>query len=146
MSREMALLVEAFGYGWADLQWFTVNAMKSAFIPFDERLAMINEVIKPGYAELLPSAPVRQPVGGVHRGLQVGPRLRVRAEIAVQDPGDLPDSHPGVRIQPAVVGQHVLQPLKMAGGTPGQVELRLVRPPARAGGGGQHAQLVEQGR
>jgi adenosine deaminase len=26
--------------------------MKSAFIPFDERLAMINEVIKPGYAEL----------------------------------------------------------------------------------------------
>ena len=34
------------------MQWFTVNAMKSAFIPFDERLAMINEVIKPGYAEL----------------------------------------------------------------------------------------------
>ena len=51
MSREMALLVEAFGYGWADLQWFTINAMKSAFIPFDERLAIIN-VIKPGYAVL----------------------------------------------------------------------------------------------
>ena len=32
MTREMALLVEAFGYGWADLQWFTINAMKSAFI------------------------------------------------------------------------------------------------------------------
>ena len=53
MSREFALLAEAFGYGWADLQWFTVNAMKSAFIGFDERLALINEVIKPGYAELL---------------------------------------------------------------------------------------------
>jgi adenosine deaminase len=52
MSREMALLVEAFGYGWAELQWFTINAMKSAFIPFDERLAIINEVIKPGYARL----------------------------------------------------------------------------------------------
>jgi len=52
MSREMALLVEAFGYGLAQLQWFTVNAMKSAFIPFDERLALINEVIKPGYAKL----------------------------------------------------------------------------------------------
>ena len=38
MSREMALLVEAFGYGWTELQWFTINAMKSAFIPFDERL------------------------------------------------------------------------------------------------------------
>nr|MDT0658003.1 adenosine deaminase [Micromonospora sp. DSM 115978] len=53
MSREMALLTEAFGYGWAELQWFTINAMKSAFIPFDERLAIINEIIKPAYAKLL---------------------------------------------------------------------------------------------
>jgi adenosine deaminase len=53
MSRELALLVEAFGYGWAELQWFTVNAMKSAFIPFDERLQLINDVIKPAYAKLL---------------------------------------------------------------------------------------------
>ncbi|MBO4205522.1 adenosine deaminase [Micromonospora echinofusca] len=53
MSREMALLVEAFGYGWAELRWFTINAMKSAFIPFDERLALIDEVIKPAYAELM---------------------------------------------------------------------------------------------
>ena len=30
----------------------TINAMKSAFIPFDERLALINDVIKPGYAAL----------------------------------------------------------------------------------------------
>jgi len=53
MSREMALLVDAFGYGWTDLQWFTINAMKSSFIPFDERLVLINEVIKPGYAKLI---------------------------------------------------------------------------------------------
>jgi len=53
MSRELALLADAFGYGWADLQWFTINAMKSAFLHFDERLAIINEQIKPGYAELL---------------------------------------------------------------------------------------------
>ena len=26
--------------------------MKSAFLPFDERLAIIDEVIKPGYAAL----------------------------------------------------------------------------------------------
>ena len=50
MSSEMAALAETFGYGWADLRWFTINAMKSAFIPFDERLALINDVIKPGYA------------------------------------------------------------------------------------------------
>jgi adenosine deaminase len=30
-----------------------VNAMKSSFIGFDERLALINDVIKPGYAALL---------------------------------------------------------------------------------------------
>jgi adenosine deaminase len=53
MSREMALLVDAFGYGWRDLSWFTINAMKSAFISFDERLALINDVIKPGYAALM---------------------------------------------------------------------------------------------
>jgi adenosine deaminase len=53
MSREMELLVDAFGYGWADLRWFTINAMKSAFIPFDDRLDIINDAIKPGYAQLL---------------------------------------------------------------------------------------------
>jgi adenosine deaminase len=53
MTREMALLVQAFDYDWTDLQWFTINAMKSAFIPFDDRLDLINRVIKPGYAELL---------------------------------------------------------------------------------------------
>jgi adenosine deaminase len=53
MSREFALLSEAFGYGWTDLRWFTVNAMKSAFLPFDERLRLIEDVIKPGYEELL---------------------------------------------------------------------------------------------
>ena len=52
MSHEFEQLVAAFGYGLHDLQWFTVNAMKSAFIPFDARLALINDVIKPRYAEL----------------------------------------------------------------------------------------------
>ena len=52
MTREMTLLSDAFGYGLKDLEWFTINAMKSAFIPFDQRLAIINEQIKPGYAEL----------------------------------------------------------------------------------------------
>ncbi|MBE9375144.1 adenosine deaminase [Saccharopolyspora sp. HNM0983] len=54
MSSEFAELHEAFGYGWADLRWLTVNAMKSAFIGFDERLDVINNVLKPGYAQLVP--------------------------------------------------------------------------------------------
>lgn len=53
MSQEMHRLVEAFGYGWSDLERFTINAMKSAFIHFDERLAVIDEVIKPRYAVLV---------------------------------------------------------------------------------------------
>lgn len=52
MSEEFGLLAKTFGYGLADLQWFTLNAMKSAFLPFDQRLALINDVIKPGYAGL----------------------------------------------------------------------------------------------
>ncbi len=52
MSREMTLLAEAFDYDLDDLRWFTVNAMKSAFLPFDQRLDLINNVIKPAYAEL----------------------------------------------------------------------------------------------
>jgi adenosine deaminase len=34
------------------MEWLTTNAMKSAFAPFDERLEIINEAIKPGYARL----------------------------------------------------------------------------------------------
>jgi adenosine deaminase len=52
MTDEMAALVDAFGYDLARLRWFTINAMKSAFLPFDERLAIIEEVVKPGYGAL----------------------------------------------------------------------------------------------
>jgi adenosine deaminase len=52
MSSEFGALHEAFGYGLDDLRWFTINAMKSAFLDFDQRLDLINNVIKPGYAEL----------------------------------------------------------------------------------------------
>lgn len=53
MSREMELCSDAFGWGLPDLQWLTINAMKSAFLPFDQRLELINTRIKPGYAELM---------------------------------------------------------------------------------------------
>jgi adenosine deaminase len=53
MTREMQLLTEAFDYELEDLRWFTINAMKSSFLPFDERLRIINEVVKPGYDALI---------------------------------------------------------------------------------------------
>ena len=52
MSKEMQLLVDQAGWTLPDLRWVTINALKSAFIPFDERLALIEQVVKPGYAEL----------------------------------------------------------------------------------------------
>ncbi len=52
MSSEMEALVDAFGYGWHRLRWLTVNAMKSSFLPFRERLQLIEQVIKPRYAPL----------------------------------------------------------------------------------------------
>ena len=50
LSSEFHRLVTEFGYGWTDIEWLTVNAMKSAFAGFDERLRLINTVIKPGFA------------------------------------------------------------------------------------------------
>jgi adenosine deaminase len=50
LSSEFHKLVEEYGYGWSDVEWLTINAMKSAFAGFDERLHLINTVIKPGFA------------------------------------------------------------------------------------------------
>jgi len=49
MTREMSLLVEEAGWGVEDLRTVTVNAVKIAFIPFDERKALIEDVVLPGY-------------------------------------------------------------------------------------------------
>ncbi len=68
LASEFAALCEAFGYGWSDIQWLTINAMKSAFAPFDERLALINTVIKPGFAAAMaPPVTTRPAVRGYRR-------------------------------------------------------------------------------
>jgi adenosine deaminase len=53
LSSELELLARTFGFGLAELQWLTLNAMKSSFLSFDERLLLINGVIKPGYERLM---------------------------------------------------------------------------------------------
>ena len=52
LSSEFEALDAAFGIGLGEMEWLTINALKSAFAPFDERLRLINEVVKPGYARL----------------------------------------------------------------------------------------------
>jgi adenosine deaminase len=50
LSGEFHRVAAEFGYGWSDIEWLTINAMKSAFVGFDERLRLSDTVIKPGFA------------------------------------------------------------------------------------------------
>ncbi len=52
MTNEFAVLVETFDLTWDDVEWLTINAMKSSFWPFEQRLQVINQKIKPGFARL----------------------------------------------------------------------------------------------
>jgi adenosine deaminase len=52
LSSEFAQLVDAFGVGWDRIGRLTINAMKSAFLPFDERVDFLDHVIRPAYAAL----------------------------------------------------------------------------------------------
>ena len=42
LSSEFAACAEVFGWTLDDVEWLTLNAMKSAFYPFDRRLDLIN--------------------------------------------------------------------------------------------------------
>ena len=52
LSDEFANMVATFRWDLADMEWLTLNAIKSAFLPFDGRLQIINQQVKPGYAQL----------------------------------------------------------------------------------------------
>ncbi|MEX1049481.1 MAG: adenosine deaminase [Akkermansiaceae bacterium] len=49
MTRETTLATELFDLRLEDLEKLSLNAMKSAFAPFDKRLRLIFETIKPGF-------------------------------------------------------------------------------------------------
>ncbi len=52
MTREFLAAQDTFGLSCNDFEKITINAMKSAFIPYDERCRIIFDVIKPGYAAI----------------------------------------------------------------------------------------------
>jgi adenosine deaminase len=52
LSEEFRRLAQAFGLRLDDVEKLTLNAMKSAFVGYDERLAIIYGRIKPGFAKL----------------------------------------------------------------------------------------------
>ncbi|MCU1363686.1 MAG: adenosine deaminase [Acidimicrobiaceae bacterium] len=52
LSGEFKVCAATFGWNLDDMEWLTLNAAKSTFYEFDQRLHMINTIIKPGYAAL----------------------------------------------------------------------------------------------
>jgi adenosine deaminase len=49
LTKEFQIAMDTFGLTLENLEKLTLNAIKSAFLPFDERIRLIYEVIKPGY-------------------------------------------------------------------------------------------------
>jgi adenosine deaminase len=52
MTKEFEAAAETFGLSLDDFEKITINAMKSAFLPYDQRCRLIYTVIKPGYAKI----------------------------------------------------------------------------------------------
>lgn len=52
MSKEFEAAADTFGLGLDDFEKITINAMKSAFLPYDQRCDFIYKIIKPGYAKV----------------------------------------------------------------------------------------------
>src|ERR1700756_2745985 len=52
MSKEFAAAAGAYGLSIDDFEKITINAMKSAFLPYDRRIGFIYSTIKPGYAQI----------------------------------------------------------------------------------------------
>ena len=52
MTGEFEAAAATFGLSVDDFEKITINAMKSAFLPYDQRIRFIYSVIKPGYAKI----------------------------------------------------------------------------------------------
>ncbi len=60
LTDEYQTAAELFGLKLEDLEKLTINAMKSAFIPYKQRIAIIYDVLKPGFAK------AKKRKGGAH--------------------------------------------------------------------------------
>lgn len=52
MTKEFLTAIKYFNLNLEDIEKITLNAMKSAFIPYNKRLEYIYNIIKPGYAKI----------------------------------------------------------------------------------------------
>jgi adenosine deaminase len=56
MTQEFEAAADTFGLSMDDFEKITINAMKSAFLPYKQRYDFIYSIIKPGYASIRKSA------------------------------------------------------------------------------------------
>src|SRR3984957_12366014 len=57
MTKEFEAAAEAFGLGIDDFEKVSINAMKSAVLPSDQRIGIISRTLKPGYAKIRKAMP-----------------------------------------------------------------------------------------
>ena len=51
LTREFSNLAETFGYGMPDVRRLTLNAAKSAFLPWEEKRTLVHDLVLPGYVD-----------------------------------------------------------------------------------------------
>jgi adenosine deaminase len=52
MTGEYGVAAKEYGLNFNDLEKIAINSMKSSFLPYKDRLAVIYDILKPGYARL----------------------------------------------------------------------------------------------
>lgn len=52
LTKEYLTATEVFGITLDDIERLNINAMKSAFIPYDKRIKIIYDIIKPGFQQI----------------------------------------------------------------------------------------------
>jgi adenosine deaminase len=52
LTKELDLAVKYFGLTLRDIEKLTINAMKSAFVHYDERIKIIYDILKPRFAAM----------------------------------------------------------------------------------------------
>ena len=52
LSKEFQIAEKVFHLNLVEMEKLTINAMKSAFLPYDERIKCIYDSIKPGFQKL----------------------------------------------------------------------------------------------
>jgi adenosine deaminase len=60
MTNEFLVANKYFGLGFEEVEKLTINAMKSAFLPYNKRIRLIYETIKPGFAKVREGKPVKK--------------------------------------------------------------------------------------